>query len=238
MKKFWFLVVLVFGCSLSPLSQAEIIKKSKRTLEDDGYLHLRKWLTDDKRVSIDTLAKICLPQINTGDSVRNAIFTYLSRISNKTVIELMGAKIVSGGSGEKLIAAAYIYEYYKFEKRDECDTTFAALLFLFHSIADNLSKNPNSRLYNSIEQKAEIATTFPKTENLYREFILNQKFPTNVRTWFIESLMEHGDREIVITFLLDIDSELDKNDPDYGVVQETLYTLMSRGTKGGWMAVD
>jgi len=232
---------LVLGCSLPPLSQAEIIKKSKQILEDDGYLHLKKWLTDNKRVSLDTLAKICMPPINTGDSVRIAIFNYLSKISNKTVVNLMGVKIVSGKNGEKLAAAKYIYEYYEFEERgeqNEYDTTFAALLFLFYSIAENLSKNPNSRLYNNVEQKAEIATTFPKSENLYREFILEKKFPANVRTWFIESLIEHGDREIVITFLLDIVSELEKNDPDYNVVYETLYTLMSRGTKGGWMAVD
>jgi len=238
MKKFWILVVLVFGCSFSPLSQAEIMKKSKQILEDEGHLHLKKWFIDNKRVSLDTLAKICLSQISASDSVRNAIFVYLSNIHNPAVVELMGVKIVSGDSDQKLTAASYIYRYYEFEAHDECDTAFAARLFLFHSIAENLSKSPNSRLYNDIERKAEIAATFPKTENLYREFILNQKFPTSVRTWFIESLLEHGEREIAITFLLDIDAELDKTDPNYGVVHETLYTLMSRGTKGGWMAVD
>jgi hypothetical protein len=191
-------------------------------------------------VSLDTLVKICTPKINPGDSVRNTIFAYLLQISDTAVVELMGAKIILGNSAEKLAAAAYIYKYYEYEyeARDEKDTASAALLFLFHSIADNLAKKPDSRLYNNIEQKAEIATTFPKTENLYREFILNQKFPANVRTWFVESLMEHDEREIVITFLLDIDSELDVNDPNYDVVRQTLYTLMSRGTKGGWIAVD
>jgi len=238
MKKFWFLVVLVFGCSFSPFSQTEIMKKSKQILEDDGDLHLKKWFIDNKRVSLDTLVKICQPQINAGDSVRNVIFAYLSNIFNPSVIELMGEKIVSGNGAEKFAAAFYIYRYYEFETYDENDTAFAALFFLFHSVAENLSKKPNLRLYNDIEQKAEIAATFPKSENLYREFILNQKFPANVRTWFVESLMEHNEREIVITFLLDIDSELDENDPNYDIVRKTIYTLMDRGTKGGWMSVD
>jgi hypothetical protein len=243
MKNFFVLVAFVFiflliNCSLPPYSQDKIMKKSKQMLVDSGEYYLEKWLIRDKRVSFDTLTKICAPNISQYDSIRNAIFTCLFEITDTVVLKLMGVKVISGNPIEKLTASAYIYKYYGIKMALGQDVPLASSLLLFHSMADNLSKSGNPKLYANIEQRSEIAKTFPKTENLYREFILNQKLLPNVRIWFVESLLENGDREMVTTFLLGIEAELNEDDAIYETVKETIYTLMNNGIKGDWMAID
>jgi hypothetical protein len=118
------------------------------------------------------------------------------------------------------------------------DVPLASLLLLFHSTADNLSKSNYSQFYTSIEKRNEIAKTFPKTQNLYREFILNENLSTNIRTWFVESLLCNNDREIVSTFLLGIEAELEEDSPIQEVVNQTIYTIINQGAKGDWIIID
>jgi hypothetical protein len=243
MKKSWFLIVfvlafLLINCSLPPYSQNRIMRKSKQMLSDSGDYYLGKWLVRDKRVSFDTLVKICTPNISQYDSIRNVIFVCLSEITDTTILELMGVKVVSGNPIEKLIASAYIYKYYGIKMALGQDAPLASLLLLFYSTADDLSKKSNSHIFTNVEFRSEIAKTFPQTENLYREFILNQEIAPNIRIWFVESLLENSDREIVATFLLGIEVEISEDDPILETVRETIYTTMNHGTKGDWIAVD
>jgi hypothetical protein len=232
------LMLLHISCSYQYYSQDKIMKKSKQMLADSGDYYLGKWFVRDKKVSFDTLTKICAPNIGQYDVVRSAIFACLSEITDTTILKLMGVKVVSGNPIEKLTASAYIYKYYGIKMTLSDDVPLASLLILFHSTADNLSKSNKSQLDVGIEQRNEIAKTFPKTENLYKEFILNQGLPLNVRTWFVESLLENDDREMVTTFLFGVEAELSEDDAINEVVKETIYTLMSRGVKGGWLVVD
>ncbi|MDR0305192.1 MAG: hypothetical protein LBH98_10585 [Chitinispirillales bacterium] len=231
-------IFLFLNCSLPPYSQDKIIKKSKQILADSGDYYLEKWLVREKRVSLDTLVKICAPNIGQYDSVRNALFTCLSEITDTTILKLMGVKVISGNPIEKLTASAYIYKYYGVKMTLSQDVPLASSLLLFNSTANNLSKISNSQIYANVEQRSEIAKTFPQTENLYREFILNQELSPNVRIWFVRSLLEHDDREMVMTFLLGIEAELSKNDSVYEFIEETIYAIMNRGTKGAWIVSD
>jgi hypothetical protein len=149
----------------------------------------------------------------------------------------MSVKIVLGNPIEKLTASAYIYRYYGIEMKIGQNIPLASLLVLFHMTADNL-KNGNSVYYKSIEKKSEIAKTFPKSESLYYDFILDKNISFPVRVWFVESLLENPDREIVATFLLDLEAEAEQNDPIRSVLRKAIYTLMSRGTQGDWISAD
>jgi len=241
MKRFFSIAALIVtaaifaeNCSPSLYSQTKIMKKSKQILADSGDYYVGKWIMRDKRVSLDTLVKICSPNISQYDSVRNAIFNSIAEVNDTRILELMSVKLVSGNPLEILAASAYIYRYYGIEMKVGQDVPLASLLILFHSTADNLKKR-NSPYYKSIEQKANIAQTFPKSEDLYREFIVNKDLSFPARSWFVESLLENPDREIVATFLLDLEIELSEEDPILNSVKNVIYTLMNRGAQGDWI---
>jgi hypothetical protein len=101
-----------------------------------------------------------------------------------------------------------------------------------------LTNGRHSSLHKDVEQKGEVAKTFPRSENLYRDFILNPNIDFSARVWFVESLLESKDREIIATFLLDLKTELNEEDPMYNVVNDAVYTLMSGEIGGDWLAVD
>jgi hypothetical protein len=241
-KRFAIIIIIIFSviflagnCTLPAYSQTRIINICKQILADSGEHHLGTWIVKDKRVSIDTLVKICSPNISQFDTVRFAIFYALSEIKDTSILNLMSVKAVSGNSIEKLSASAYIYQYYGIKMKVGQDIPLASFLFLFNTTADKL-KNKNSTLYNNIEQKREIANTFPQSENLYYDFILNQNYKDYVRAWFVKSLLEAQDREIASAFLMDLMTELNEKDPIHNVVSESVYTLMNTGTGGGWIA--
>jgi hypothetical protein len=225
---------LVINCSLPPYSQTQIMKRSRRILAESDEYYLGRWFERSKRVSLDTLCKISAPNISQFDNVRNAIFNYIAEIKDTTVLRLMSIKVVSGNPIEKLTASAYIYRYYGIEMRGGQHLPLASLLVLFHSAANNL-RSISSPFYRSVEQRAEIAKTFPKSEGLYHDFILNRELSFPARNWFVESLLEHSDREIVTIFLLNLESKLEDDDPIAEVLNKTIYTLMNRGTQGDWV---
>lgn len=210
------------------------MKKSKQILADSSDYYVKKWIMRDERVSLDTLVKICSPNISQYDSVRNAIFNGVSEINDAKILELMSVKVVSGNPLEILAASAYIYRYYGIEMKVGQNIPLASMLVLFHSTAENLKKR-NSPYYKDVEQKARVAQTFPKSEDLYKEFIVNKELSFPARTWFVESLLENSDREIVATFLLDLEMELDEEDPVLTSVKTVIYTLMTRGAQGDWI---
>ena len=229
------LVICAVNCTLPPYSQSRIMKRSRQMLADSGDYYLGKWLVRDRRVSIDSLVRICSPNISQFDSVRGAIFNTIAEINDTAVLQLMSIKVVSGNPIEKLIASAYIYRYYGIEMKVGQDIPLASLLVLFHTTADKL-KNTNSPLYRCIEHKREFVKTFPKSESLYREFILNSDLTHSVRVWFVESLLETADREMVTAFLMDLETELNERDPISNVTTDAIYTLMIRGAGGNWLA--
>jgi len=232
-------LVLLANCSLPPYSQEKIMRKSRQMLADSGEYYLERRLVRDKRISLDSLAVICAPNIGEYDSVRGAIFACLFNVKDTSILKLMGIKAVSGNTVERLSASAYIYNYYGVKMLLGQDVPLASLLLLFHSTAENLSKNINSfQYYANIDRRREIALTFPETESLYKEFIFNSDLHLQVRTWFVESLQENKDREMVVTFLLGIEAELSEGDMIRQAVEETVYTVINRGTKGDWISGD
>ena len=226
-------IIVAVNCGLPPYSQARIMNKSRQILNEDGDYYLTKWLLEDKRVSIDSLVRISSPNISQFDSVRMGIFNAIAEVRDTAVLKLMSVKVVSGNSIEKLTASTYIYNYYGIEMKMGQDVPLASLLVLFHTTADRL-KNRNSSLYGNIEQKREIVKTFPKSESLYREFITNQDLTHSVRHWFVRSLLETSEREVVAAFLTDLEAGLCKKDPINSVVNEGIYTLTNRGAGGNW----
>jgi len=228
-------VLVVFNSVLVPYSQARIIKKSKQMLTDKGNdYNLHKWFVSDKRVCIDTLIIISSPNISQYDSVRTAIFNALTEIKDTTILKLMNMKVVSGNPIEKLTASAYIYQYYGIEMKTGKDIPLASMLVLFHTAADKL-KNKNSSLYKNNERKVELAKTFPESEILYREFIMDTNLDFLTRSWFVESLLEVDEREIAAAFLMDLQTELTEKDPVLRMVNETSFTLMNRVAGGSWV---
>ena len=253
---FFIFTLLFVSCMSTPYSQDRIMRKSKRMLadsggyflaryypEDSGKYHysryyLTRWFECDKRISLDTLTRICAANIGEYDSVRSAIFIGMSEIMDTKILKFMGDKLAFGNPLEKLTASTYIYNYYGIKMTFGDGVPLASSILLFYTIADSLSKSVSSPFYADIDKKREIAKTFPQTQGLYREFILNENSSFDTRVWFVESLMEHTDREMVSTFLLGIDADLGEEDQLRQVVGNTVYAVMSRGTQGGWLAVD
>lgn len=228
-------ILVVCNSELVPYSQTQIIKKSKQMLTENGNdYNLHKWFENDKRVCIDTLIIISSPNISQYDSVRTAIFNALTEIKDTNVLKLMSVKVVSGNPIEKLTASAYIYQYYGIEIKTGKDIPLASMLVLFHTVADKLQEK-NSSIYKNNEHKIEIAQTFPESETLYKEFIMNNNLDFFVRAWFVESLLEADEREIAIAFLMDLQTELNEKDPVLRVINETSFALMNDVAGGSWV---
>lgn len=227
-------IFFTLNCSLPPYSQTKLMIKCKEIINDSGNDHnLSKWFVSDKRVSIDSLVKISSPNISQYDNIRMTIFNALTEIKDTSVLQLMSVKVASGNPIEKLIASAYIYQYYGIEVKSGQNIPLASMLVLFNTTADKL-KNRNSTLYKNNEHKIEVAKTFPESESLYSEFIKKADLEYPARLWFIESLLKTEDSEIAAAFLMDLKIELNEKDAVFNAVEETIDKLLNQSISGDW----
>lgn len=203
-----------------PYSQARIMSKSEQILSDGSQSDLLKWLSHDKRVSIDTLIAISSGNISPFDTVRSAIFNGISEIKDPNILQLMGIKISNGNPVEKIIASTYVYLYYGVEMRLEKHMPLASDLILFHSTANAL-RDGILPFDASAQRMSELAATFPGSKRLYREFILNRELSCSVRKWFVESMPKNPECEDTNAFLQDLHLNLSEDDPLFNALNET-----------------